>query len=37
MCTYLVWCAVLYAGVGTWLTVKIGRPLVPLNFAQQRF
>ena len=23
--------------VGTWLTVKIGRPLVPLNFAQQRF
>ena len=34
---YLVWCALLYAGVGTWLTVKIGRPLVPLNFAQQRF
>jgi len=34
---YLVWCAVIYAGVGTWLTVKIGRPLVPLNFAQQRF
>lgn len=34
---YLVWCAILYAGVGTWLTVKIGRPLVPLNFAQQRF
>ncbi|HUB95844.1 MAG TPA: ABC transporter ATP-binding protein/permease [Stellaceae bacterium] len=34
---YLVWCALAYAGVGTWLTVKIGRPLVPLNFAQQRF
>ena len=34
---YLVWAALLYAGVGTWLTVKIGRPLVPLNFAQQRF
>jgi putative ATP-binding cassette transporter len=34
---YLVWCAIGYAGVGTWLTVKIGRPLVPLNFAQQRF
>ena len=34
---YLVWCAVLYAGIGTWLTVKIGRPLVPLSFAQQRF
>ena len=34
---YLVWAAVLYAGVGTWLTSKIGRPLVPLNFARQRF
>ncbi|HZT50904.1 MAG TPA: SbmA/BacA-like family transporter, partial [Stellaceae bacterium] len=34
---YLVWCAIVYAGFGTWLTVKIGRPLVPLNFAQQRF
>jgi putative ATP-binding cassette transporter len=34
---YLVWCAVVYAALGTWLTVKIGRPLVPLNFAQQRF
>jgi vitamin B12/bleomycin/antimicrobial peptide transport system ATP-binding/permease protein len=34
---YLVWAALLYAGVGTWLTVKIGRPLVPLNFDQQRF
>jgi putative ATP-binding cassette transporter len=34
---YLVWAALLYAGVGTWLTVKIGRPLVPLNYARQRF
>jgi putative ATP-binding cassette transporter len=34
---YLVWAALLYAGVGTWLTIKIGRPLVPLNFDQQRF
>ena len=34
---YLVWAALLYAGVGTWLTIKIGRPLVPLNFARQRF
>jgi putative ATP-binding cassette transporter len=33
---YLVWAALLYAGVGTWLTIKIGRPLVPLNFARQR-
>jgi vitamin B12/bleomycin/antimicrobial peptide transport system ATP-binding/permease protein len=34
---YLVWAALLYAGAGTWLTIKIGRPLVPLNFDQQRF
>jgi vitamin B12/bleomycin/antimicrobial peptide transport system ATP-binding/permease protein len=33
---YLVWAALLYAGVGTWLTVRIGRPLVPLNFTKQR-
>jgi putative ATP-binding cassette transporter len=26
-----------YAVVGTWLAVKIGRPLVPLNVARQRF
>jgi putative ATP-binding cassette transporter len=32
---YLVWAALLYAGVGTWLTVRIGRPLVPLNFQRQ--
>jgi vitamin B12/bleomycin/antimicrobial peptide transport system ATP-binding/permease protein len=34
---YLLWAALLYAGAGTWLTVKIGRPLVPLNFARQRY
>jgi vitamin B12/bleomycin/antimicrobial peptide transport system ATP-binding/permease protein len=34
---YLVWAALLYAGIGTWLTVRIGRPLVQLNFAGQRF
>jgi vitamin B12/bleomycin/antimicrobial peptide transport system ATP-binding/permease protein len=34
---YLVWAALLYAGIGTWLTIKIGRPLVPLNYARQRF
>jgi vitamin B12/bleomycin/antimicrobial peptide transport system ATP-binding/permease protein len=33
---YLVWVALLYAGVGTWLTVKVGRPLVGLNLAGQR-
>jgi putative ATP-binding cassette transporter len=34
---YMVWVAFLYAVGGTWLTFKIGRPLVRLNFDQQRF
>jgi len=33
---YMVWAAVLYAGLGTWLAHRIGRPLVDLNFNQQR-
>ena len=33
---YLVWVGVLYALIGTLLAFKIGRPLVPLNFEQQR-
>ncbi|HEY0792882.1 MAG TPA: ABC transporter ATP-binding protein/permease [Chthoniobacterales bacterium] len=33
----LVWTALLYAGIGTWATVKIGRPLVALNFDRQRY
>lgn len=34
---YMVWAAVLYAVVGSWLTHVIGRPLTKLNFDQQRF
>ncbi|MDR3588244.1 MAG: ABC transporter ATP-binding protein/permease [Negativicutes bacterium] len=34
---YMVWVAIIYAAVGTWLTSKIGRPLVGINFNQQRF
>jgi putative ATP-binding cassette transporter len=34
---YMVWAALLYALVGTWLTDLIGRPLVTLNFNQQRY
>ena len=34
---YMVWVAIVYAIVGTWLTAKIGRPLIGLNFAQQRY
>lgn len=33
---YLVWVGVIYALIGTYITFKIGRPLVPLNFEQQR-
>ena len=34
---YMVWAALVYAIAGTWLTNLIGRPLVRLNFNQQRF
>jgi vitamin B12/bleomycin/antimicrobial peptide transport system ATP-binding/permease protein len=34
---YLVWAALIYAAIGTWLTHLIGWPLIPLNFMQQRF
>jgi putative ATP-binding cassette transporter len=34
---YMVWAALLYAITGTWLAHTIGRPLVGLNFDQQRF
>ncbi|ERF80360.1 ABC transporter ATP-binding protein/permease [Bradyrhizobium viridifuturi] len=34
---YLVWGALVYAILGTTLTHLIGRPLVDLNFRQQRF
>ena len=33
----LVWAALLYALAGTWLTDWMGRPLVRLNFDQQRY
>ncbi|MBY0338685.1 MAG: ABC transporter ATP-binding protein/permease [Acetobacteraceae bacterium] len=33
---YMVWVAILYAVLGTWLAHLIGRRLIPLNFNQQR-
>jgi putative ATP-binding cassette transporter len=33
---FMVWMALLYCVAGSWLTHRIGRPQVPLNFAQQR-
>jgi putative ATP-binding cassette transporter len=34
---YMVWVALLYAIVGTWVTDWLGRPLVRLNFERQRY
>jgi putative ATP-binding cassette transporter len=34
---YMVWAAAGYAIAGTWLTHKLGKPLIGLNFEQQRF
>ncbi len=33
---FMLWAAVIYAVVGSWLTHLVGRPLVPLNFQQQK-
>ncbi len=34
---YMVWIALIYAVIGTWLTHLVGRPLATLSFRQQRF
>src|SRR5262245_49308319 len=34
---YMVWVAIVYAIVGTWFTHKIGKPLILLNFNQQKY
>ena len=34
---YLLWAALIYACIGTTLTHLIGRPLIALNFQQQRY
>ena len=34
---YMLWAAILYAIVGTWLTNRLGLPLVSLNFQQQLY
>jgi vitamin B12/bleomycin/antimicrobial peptide transport system ATP-binding/permease protein len=33
---YMVWVALIYSAIGTWLTHLVGRALVPLRFRQQR-
>src|SRR5689334_1286596 len=34
---YMVWVALLYAGLGNWLAHTIGKALIGLNFNQQRY
>ncbi|MFZ0943097.1 MAG: ABC transporter ATP-binding protein/permease [Syntrophobacteraceae bacterium] len=34
---YMVWASLIYSVLGTWLTMRIGNPLILLNFNQQRF
>jgi len=34
---YLVWAALIYAIIGTWVTHLVGKPLVKLNYDQQRY
>ncbi len=34
---YMLWAAILYSILGTWLTNYIGRPLILLNYQQQQY
>jgi putative ATP-binding cassette transporter len=34
---YMMWVAIAYAAIGSWLTYRIGRPLVRINFDLQRY
>ena len=34
---YLVWCALLYAGLGSGIMARLGFPVIRLNFNQQRY
>lgn len=34
---YMVWVALIYSGIGSWLILKVGRPLVTITNDQQRY
>lgn len=34
---YMFWAALVYSGIGTWVTHLVGKKLVQLNFVQQRY
>src|SRR5262249_29381083 len=33
---FMFWAVLVYVVAGSWMTIKVGRPLIPLSFAQQR-
>lgn len=33
---YLVWCAIMYSGLGTWIAIKVGKPLTDLNYLREK-
>jgi putative ATP-binding cassette transporter len=33
---YMFWAVVIYTGLATWIAIRLGRPLIDLNFTQQR-
>jgi len=33
---YLFWAAIIYTAIATWIAIRLGWPLIDLNFAQQR-
>lgn len=33
---YMLWVAMIYAAIGSWLTYKVGRPLIGVNFELER-
>jgi putative ATP-binding cassette transporter len=34
---YMLWVAIVYSGIGTWLAHRIGRPLIMLGYRQQQY
>jgi vitamin B12/bleomycin/antimicrobial peptide transport system ATP-binding/permease protein len=34
---YMFWAVLLYTALATWIAMRLGRPLINLNFAQQRY
>jgi putative ATP-binding cassette transporter len=35
--SYMFWAVLIYTAAATWIAIRLGRPLITLNFQQQRF